>query len=114
MFRALAKALIQLHRTINLGKYGSFNSDLLVGQPYGLSYDIVDKALKVVPPRPLQEVGMTYRFRIHCVANGTAEDTEATNELINDGEFVQPLTVEEIEQLKKAGLPAEVRDDSVF
>ena len=38
-----------------------------------------------------------------------AEDTEATNELINDGEFVQPLTVAEIEALKKAGLSADVR-----
>ena len=37
-----------------------------------------------------------------------AEDTDATNELINDGDSVQPLTVEEIEALKKAGLSAEV------
>ncbi|EAU92549.2 eukaryotic translation initiation factor 3 62 kDa subunit [Coprinopsis cinerea okayama7 len=31
------------------------------------------------------------------------EDTDATNELINDGEFVQPLTVEEIKALKQSG-----------
>ena len=37
-----------------------------------------------------------------------AEDTDATNELINDGEFVQPLTVDEIEVLKKSGLHASV------
>ncbi len=36
------------------------------------------------------------------------EDTDATNELINDGQFVQPLTSEEIETLKKSGLPAQV------
>ncbi|KAI8990630.1 Gcd10p-domain-containing protein [Trametes punicea] len=76
--------------TVNLGKFGSFNSNELVGQPFGLAYEIVDKKLKVLPPRPMQEV----------------EDTEATNELINDGQFVQPLTVDEIEALKKAGLHA--------
>jgi tRNA (adenine-N(1)-)-methyltransferase non-catalytic subunit len=38
-----------------------------------------------------------------------AEDTDATNELINDGEFVQPLTLEEIEALKKSGVHASVR-----
>ncbi|KAI0368838.1 Gcd10p-domain-containing protein [Pilatotrama ljubarskyi] len=76
--------------TVNLGKFGSFYANELVGQPFGLTYEIVDKRLKVLPPRPLQEV----------------EDTEATNELINDGQFVQPLTVEEIEALKKSGLHA--------
>ncbi|KAI0778806.1 Gcd10p-domain-containing protein [Trametes elegans] len=76
--------------TVNLGKFGSFYANELVGQPFGLTYEIVDKKLKVLPPRPMQEV----------------EDTEATNELINDGQFVQPLTVEEIEALKKSGLHA--------
>ncbi|OSD03317.1 Gcd10p-domain-containing protein [Trametes coccinea BRFM310] len=76
--------------TVNLGKFGSFYGNELVGQPFGLTYEIIDKKLKVLPPRPMQEV----------------EDTEATNELINDGQFVQPLTVDEIEALKKAGLHA--------
>ena len=34
------------------------------------------------------------------------EDTDATNELINDGQFVQPLTLEEIETLKQSGVHA--------
>ncbi|TFK56619.1 Gcd10p-domain-containing protein [Heliocybe sulcata] len=76
--------------TVNLGRVGSFNSLKLINQPYGLTYDIVDKKLKAVPPHSIQEV----------------EDTEATNELINDGEFVQPLTSEEIEALKKSGVSA--------
>ncbi|EPS96685.1 hypothetical protein FOMPIDRAFT_1032304 [Fomitopsis schrenkii] len=76
--------------TANLGKFGSFYANELVGQPFGLTYEIADKKLKAVPPRTLQEV----------------EDTEATNELINDGEFVQPLTAEEIETLKKSGVHA--------
>lgn len=39
------------------------------------------------------------------------EDTDATNELINDGEFVQPLTVDEIQALKQSGLHVSVCKD---
>ncbi|KZT30779.1 Gcd10p-domain-containing protein [Neolentinus lepideus HHB14362 ss-1] len=76
--------------TVNLGRVGSFNSSELMDQPYGLTYDIAGKKLRAIPPRSIQEV----------------EDTDATNELINDGEFVQPLTSEEIETLKKSGVSA--------
>lgn len=48
----------RMNSTVNLGKFGLFYSNELVGQPYGLTYDIVDKKLKVIPPRTLQEVGM--------------------------------------------------------
>ncbi|KAI0072222.1 Gcd10p-domain-containing protein [Panus rudis PR-1116 ss-1] len=77
--------------TVNLGKFGSFYSNELVGQQFGLSYEIRDKKLKVLPPRTFQEV----------------EDTGATNELIDDGQAVQPLTLAEIEALKKSGVSAE-------
>ncbi|THH29061.1 hypothetical protein EUX98_g5127 [Antrodiella citrinella] len=76
--------------TINLGKFGSFFTNDLVGQPYGLTYDITDKKLSVIPPKGLQEV----------------EDTDATNELINDTQAVQPLSLVEIEALKRSGLSA--------
>jgi hypothetical protein len=62
-----------------------------------------------MPPCTLQEVGMT-----HCLLPFVqkfilfAEDTDATNELINDGQFVQPLTLEEIETLKQSGVHATV------
>lgn len=36
------------------------------------------------------------------------EDTDATNELINGGEFVQPLALEEIQALKQSGVHASV------
>ncbi|KAI0304743.1 Gcd10p-domain-containing protein [Russula brevipes] len=75
---------------INLGKFGSFLADALVNQPYGLTYEIVNKTITVIPPPAVQEL----------------EDTEATNELINDGQFVQPLTAAEIEALKQSGVHA--------
>ncbi|OBZ80015.1 tRNA (adenine(58)-N(1))-methyltransferase non-catalytic subunit TRM6 [Grifola frondosa] len=84
--------------TVNLGKFGTFYSNELIGRSYGSTYEIVEKRLKVIPPRPMQEVG----------------DTDATNELINDGEYVQPLTVEEIEVLKRSGLHASVSVLALF
>ncbi|KAF8466509.1 Gcd10p-domain-containing protein [Gautieria morchelliformis] len=74
--------------TTNLGKYGTFRTNALLGQPYGLTYEIVNKGLKVVCATPIEDV----------------EDTNATNELINDGQFVQPLTGVEIEALKQSGV----------
>ena len=47
-----------MYRNINLGKFGGFASNELIGQPFGRSYDIVDRKLKPAPPRVLQEVGM--------------------------------------------------------
>lgn len=81
---------LDANNTVNLGRYGSFFSNELIGQLYGGRYEVDDKKLRLVPPPSLDE----------------AEDNEATNELINDGEFVQPLTTEEIETLKKAGAHA--------
>ena len=40
----------------------------------------------------------------------STEDTDATNELINDGDSVQPLTLKEIEELKNSGTHASVRN----
>lgn len=76
--------------TVVIGKFGSFFANELIDEQYGLTFEILGKHLKVVPPRTLQEV----------------EDTDATNELINDGEFVQPLTLEEIQALKQSGVHA--------
>jgi tRNA (adenine-N(1)-)-methyltransferase non-catalytic subunit len=44
-------------RTVSLGKFGSFGSDELIGQPYGLSYEVLDKTLKILPPETMQEIG---------------------------------------------------------
>ncbi|KAI0257415.1 Gcd10p-domain-containing protein [Lactifluus subvellereus] len=81
---------LEAESMINLGKFGSFIADALVNQPYGLTYEIVNKTISVIPPPAVEEL----------------EDTDATNELINDGQFVQPLTATEIEALKQSGVHA--------
>ncbi|TFK19974.1 Gcd10p-domain-containing protein [Coprinopsis marcescibilis] len=84
----LRSVKVEKNATVTIGKFGAFLANDLIGQPYGLTYEIVAKKLKVLPPKTIQEV----------------EDTDATNELINDGQAVQPLTVEEIKALKLAGV----------
>ncbi|KAF9454191.1 Gcd10p-domain-containing protein [Macrolepiota fuliginosa MF-IS2] len=76
--------------TATINKFGSFHANELIGQSYGITYEIQGKKLRALPPRTLQEV----------------EDTDATNEYINDGEFVQPLTIAEIQALKQTGVHA--------
>ena len=45
------------HSNVIVGKFGSFPANELIGQTYGLTYEIVDKKLKYLPPRSLDEVG---------------------------------------------------------
>jgi tRNA (adenine-N(1)-)-methyltransferase non-catalytic subunit len=42
---------------VNLGKFGSFLADALVNQPYGLTYEVVDKTISVIPPPAVEEIG---------------------------------------------------------
>ncbi|KAG8730036.1 tRNA (adenine(58)-N(1))-methyltransferase non-catalytic subunit trm6 [Ceratobasidium sp. 414] len=74
---------------VKLGKYGIFRSENLLGHPFGLSYEVGDKkGLQVAAQKAIEGV----------------EETDATNELINDdGKFVQPLTAQEIIALKESG-----------
>lgn len=89
-------------RVINFGKFGSFKTNSLFGQPYGLTYEIHGKGvLKVIPPKPIEELGWCFdRPKEISLLTLHLDETDATNELITDGQSVQPLTVTEIEQLK--------------
>lgn len=45
-------------KTVNLGKFGSFRQQCLIGQPFGLTYEIQpDKTLVTMLPRRLEELG---------------------------------------------------------
>jgi len=101
-----------LHRNVAIPRVGSVTADDLIGQPYGLTYEIQQKNLKTLPPKTLQEVGACLRIILSILPLAdfvNTEDTDATNELINDGEFVQPLTFNEIQALRQSGVHASVR-----
>jgi tRNA (adenine58-N1)-methyltransferase non-catalytic subunit len=94
---------------VNLGKFGSFLADELVNQPYGLTYEVVNKTISVIPPPAVHELGKRGSLFPRLPSDDMdTEDTDATNELINDGQFVQPLTAAEIEALKQSGVHATV------
>jgi len=45
-------------KSVNLGKFGSFKQKSLIGQAYGLTYEVQnDKTLIVLPPKRLEELG---------------------------------------------------------
>ncbi len=48
---------------VNLGKFGSFPADALVNQPYGLSYEVVNKTISVIPPPAVEELGKSIFIR---------------------------------------------------
>lgn len=101
-------------RTVSLGRFGSFFANELIGEPYGLRYEIKDKQLICVPPLGMEDLGKLHPEPRSCTISHTCtEDTDANNELINDGEFVQPLTSEEIEALKQSGVHASVRPNTL-
>jgi Gcd10p family len=49
--------LTSASRTVNIGKFGAFHANELIGQPFGLNYEIVSKKLKLLPPKTWQEIG---------------------------------------------------------
>ncbi|KAF9650278.1 Gcd10p-domain-containing protein [Thelephora ganbajun] len=84
----IKSVVLKQNSTVSLGKAVTFHANELIGDPYGLAYEIVNQKLHRLPPKTIQEL----------------ELTEATNELINDDKVVQPLTTAEIEALKQSGV----------
>ncbi|KAF2811208.1 Gcd10p-domain-containing protein [Mytilinidion resinicola] len=109
---------------ISIGKFGTFQANSLLGRPYYLTFEILDKEgdsnseLRVVPAAELHESSLT-TAEDDTPAESTDEpaDGGAEFDIVGDnGEIImqsnrltiddpsrQTLTMEEIEELKKAG-----------
>ncbi|KAJ3105508.1 tRNA (adenine(58)-N(1))-methyltransferase non-catalytic subunit TRM6 [Phlyctochytrium planicorne] len=84
--------------TIDLGKFGSFKTDFLIGQPYNAEYEIFGN----------QEVKLfTNHERIEL-----EHDSDADNSNLLDTQESQKLSHLDIEQLKEASLTGKI-DDAV-
>ncbi|KAG6001646.1 hypothetical protein E4U43_001270 [Claviceps pusilla] len=119
------------YRTISLGKYGSFPSNLLIDRPFHFTYEVQEKRegesfarLRVVSGRELNEdilaeTNVNENFPADGDAAVVAEDGEElalvdetgkviarSNREIIDDSARQTLTTEEIEELKKKGASA--------
>lgn len=119
------------NRTLTLGRYGNFPSNLLISRPYNLTYELQDKdassnsfsRLRVVPaselhadviaeespsqddPGPLEEniISATDGVEYSLVDNETGAVVVRSNREIIDDNARQTLTWEEIEALKRDG-----------
>lgn len=74
-------------RKISLGKFGTFKANALIGQPFGLTYQIINNQGDIKPARNM--------------ALEDVEETEADNREIFDTKDAQKLTFEEIEKMKQ-------------
>ncbi|KAF2474175.1 Gcd10p-domain-containing protein [Lindgomyces ingoldianus] len=115
---------IKPNTNINIGKFGTFPANLLLGRPYYLTFEILDKEdgrskteLRVVPAAELhaEALGSDHvtpaESREETVEGGVEfdivrDDGEVimrSNRLTLDDPSRQTLSMEEIEELKKAG-----------
>ncbi|KAI8342713.1 Gcd10p family-domain-containing protein [Chlamydoabsidia padenii] len=86
---------------VNLGKFGTFNSNSLIGQPFGLSYEIIDNKGNI---RPIKN------FALEAVG----KETKANNQNIIDTRAVQSLTYEEVEKLKEEGKSGALHSEEII
>lgn len=95
--------------SISLGKFGSFQAKLLIGRPYGDTYEIKNGQLHVLNST-LREVGEYARetWREFELMEEMVEETSATNEKIAST-GAQGLSHEDIESLRNEGLSGRVR-----
>lgn len=113
-----------MHSNINLGKFGTFNSNLLLGRPYYLTYELLDKddgksktELRVVPASELHAETLGSEQVPAADASDENADGNAGFDIVGeDGQVImrnnrltvddasrQALSMAEIEELKKAG-----------
>ncbi|OLL25858.1 tRNA (adenine(58)-N(1))-methyltransferase non-catalytic subunit TRM6 [Neolecta irregularis DAH-3] len=87
------------HSTVNLGKFGVFHADDIIGKPYGHTYEIcADKKLKIVRKHQL-----TYSV-----------DEVNNNQATIDDTARQTLTMDDIEALKTGDLQGRQIIDTVI
>ncbi|KIV92120.1 hypothetical protein PV10_06585 [Exophiala mesophila] len=103
---------------INLGKYGSFHTNQILGRPYHLTFEILDRSenrdgreLRIIPASELHAVELIEQEEVE---DGSTPKTEVddlltiasskSNVNIHDDPLNQKLTMEDIEALKQESL----------
>ena len=96
---------------INLGKYGSFHTNHILGRPYHLTFEVLDpelrkdgEELRVVPPAEANAAALLEEAEAEDGITPSAEDEEdgalKSNVNIIDDPTVQKMTMAEIEAMK--------------
>jgi len=120
----LLSSVLTARRTISIGKFGSFHSDSVIGRPYHLTYEILDKdgsqkhpKLRIVPPTELNEEAAITDFdddnenglELEDIAEDssgamgaqTPDFSGRNNRLTVDDPSRQLLSMQKIEELKR-------------
>ncbi|TID16142.1 putative eukaryotic translation initiation factor gamma protein [Venturia nashicola] len=116
---------IQPNTTISIGKFGSFPSNLLLGRPYHFTYEILESqdgkkssSLRIVPAAELHAEALSERIEVPTESRDEQAEPDDGNQFDivgEDGQVImrnnrltvddpsrQALSMEEIEELKKA------------
>ncbi|KAF2261175.1 eukaryotic translation initiation factor 3, gamma subunit [Lojkania enalia] len=127
----LPSGIVKIHKivpntTINIGKFGTFPANLLLGRPYYLTFELLDKEngrskteLRIVPASELhaEALGGDHATPAESRDDSASAEGGAEFDIVgDDGEVImrsnrltiddpsrQTLAMEEIEELKKAG-----------
>lgn len=89
------KRLFQMNKgsSVNLGKFGTFRADDIIGHPFGYTYEIVgEKQLRIVQEEFTRDEN-------DVIVDELQPDEH--NQDVNDDPSAQQLTMQEIEELKK-------------
>jgi tRNA (adenine-N(1)-)-methyltransferase non-catalytic subunit len=89
---------------ISLGKFGSFKANSIIGKPYGITYEIVNK----------NDVKLYKNYTFFDDFDIDGEVTTINNKDLNDTQSSQKLSHQEIEQLKKELLKGEKNSEHVI
>ncbi|KAG7192146.1 tRNA (adenine(58)-N(1))-methyltransferase non-catalytic subunit trm6 [Scheffersomyces spartinae] len=104
---------LRSHSTVNLGKFGSFKVDGVLGYSYGQAFEIIDDR-NVRPIKSLMESEPT---EIDTEEEEITKDkltelftasSESNQNIIDIGSKIQKLSNEEIDNLKKSGASSEI------
>ncbi|MBW0488922.1 hypothetical protein O181_028637 [Austropuccinia psidii MF-1] len=94
--------------SISLGKFGKFQTNELINQPFGLTYEISEDGKLLPTSRDrfnyFENLLDNDNDNLNFLSNGNVDEIEATNENIKESNGAQKMTAEEIEELKKSGL----------
>lgn len=111
--------------TISIGKFGSFPSNLLLGRPYHFTYEVLERqdgekssTLRIVPPAELHAETLSEKIATPAESRDEQAEPDDGNQFDivgEDGQLImrnnrltvddpsrQALSMEEIEELKKA------------
>ena len=102
-----------LGKTVNLGKFGAFNSDEIFGYPFGQAFEVLEEG-KVRPIKSVRGTGDEHDnsddddASKQEFAKAFSMYSQDNQQIADIGSKIQKLTAEDIDKLKKSGTSSDV------